>query len=318
MTGHDDLHEEATETDGIVARIVRVSGNSASDCCFIAQRFEDARGDFRPEHGECFVCTVTPRRTRLEIGGQRWLTGIWRAPEGSIYVSELSGRLHVLPARNTRWTVLGLEGALSGVWGLDERNVWVWGFREHERERQPTLHYFDGNCWSSVTPPGSIVAMHGTTLEHVIAVGHRGLIARYDGASFRCLESPVRETLSSVSVASASEAYAIGPSGVLLRGSAEGWWILERLEHPLQAVAAHRGALYAGAPWPAGLMKRKRAGLASVDREKQVFQMESREELLLATPGAVLSSPDGEAWKSLPIANFERLVADKVPGWRTP
>ncbi len=302
-----------TDADaGIAHELTRVSGAHAGDCCFIAQRYEEADGCFRPGRGESYVCTVTPERTRLEIGGPGWLTGIWRAPDRTIYASDIDGRVYVLPrGEGSRWDIVQLRGALTGVWGLDESHVWVWGTHGPEQ----VLYRYDGRGWTPVPSPGEIVALHGSDPTLVLAVGHRGLIARWDGRAWTKMESPVHETINGVAVASENEAYAVCPSGVFLEGSAFGWAVAERRQHMLYSVGVHRGMAYVGAPWPEGLLRRDETGLVTVDREKEAYQMDTRQQLLLAGPYAIFSSPDGVVWTGLSVEAFTKLVENRAPEW---
>lgn len=288
----------------------RASGAGVADCCFIAQRYPEADGCFRPGRGESFVGMTAPDRVRLGIGGPGWFTGIWRAADRTIYVSDVAGRVYTLPrGEGDRWHHVDLPGSLFGVWGADDACVWTWG----ALGAAPVLYHFDGAHWRAQPAPGEVVTLHGPHRDLVFAVGHRGLVARWDGAAWARLECPVRETVSGVCVVSEAEAYAITPGGTWLEGSAGQWRLGARREHMLYSVAAHRGVVYAGAPFPDGLLTLGAAGLETRERELDPYQMDTRGDLLLATPYVLASSPDADAWTRLPVSALEALLAGVAP-----
>lgn len=284
----------------------RVSGASVADCCFLAQRYPAEDGCFQPERGESFVAMTSPDRVRLGIGGPGWFTGLWRGDDRTIYVSDIAGCVYTLPrGEGDRWDRAELPGALIGVWGADDGCVWAWG----ALGAASALYHHDGSAWRAQPSPGEVVAMHGLHRDHVVAVGHRGLVARWDGAAWTRMECPVRETVMGVCVVSEGEAYAITASGALLAWTANAWRVRERREHLLYSVAAYRGAVYAGAPFPDGLLRLGAQGLETHERELDPYQMDTRGDLLLANPYVLASSPDARAWTRLPLSTLESLLA---------
>jgi len=284
----------------------RASGDRASDCAAIVQRYPEADGCYRPGRGESFVCVVRDGRMRLEIGGACWFTGLWRGPDRTLYVSDCAGQVHWLPrGEGTRWQSAQLPGALLGLWGLDDRAVWCWGTRGDAG----VLYRFDGEAWGEVASPGVVVAMHGVDPSLVVAVGRGGLVARWDGAAWSAMRSPVTETLHGVCVRSEDAMYAVGTEGAFLEGSAWGWALRERRDHLLYSVGSFRDAVYVGAPFPDGLLALTPAGLATVHRELDPYQFDARADLLLANPYLLASTDDGERWLRLEVADAARLLA---------
>ena len=290
----------------VAHEFTRVSGASVADCCFIAQRYPEADGCFRPGRGESFVGMTAPDRVRLGIGGPGWFTGIWRGADRTIFVSDIEGRVYTLPrGEGDRWDRVDLPGALLGIWGADDGCVWAWG----SLGAASVLYHYDGSAWRPQDGPGEVVAIHGLHRGLAFAVGHRGLIARWDGTAWTRMECPVHETVSGVCAVSEAEAYAVTAAGAFLEGSAYGWSVRERREHLLYSVAAYRGGVYAGAPFPDGLLKLGAEGLETHERELDPYQMDTRGDLLLANPYVLASSPDASAWTRLPLSTLEQLLA---------
>jgi len=295
-------------SEPLAHEFVRASGASVDDCSFVAHRYREADGCFKPAQGESFVCSVTEGRARVEFGGPGWITGLWRAPGGTLYACDAAGRVFVRAGLYGPWQHVDLPGTLLGVWGLDAAQVWVWGTRgEHG-----VMYRFDGAGWAEVESPGHVVALHGTERDLLFAVGHQGLIARWNGVAWQRMASPVCETLHGVFAVSKEEAFAVGPSGVCLDGSEHGWMLRERRDHLLYCVAAFRGGVYAGAPCPEGLLSRGPAGtLETVDHELSPYQIDARGALLLANPYVLTSSTDAKQWARFEVAAFEGLVAGR-------
>jgi hypothetical protein len=294
-------------TTALAHEFTRASGDRASDCAFIVQRYPEADGCFRPGRGESWVCVVRDGRMRLEMGGACWLTGLWRSPAGTLHVSDCAGQMHTLAPGETRWNSTALPGALLGVWGLDDRTVWAWGTRGDA----PVLYRFDGAWWRDAPTPGTIVAMHGLDPSLVMAVGRDGLIARWNGADWHRLGSPVTEVLHGVCVVSEEAMYAVGPEGVFLEGSVWGWAVRTRRDHLLYSVGAHGGRVYVGSPFPDGLLALTPEGLETVERELEPYHFDTRADLLLANPYVIASSEDGAQWLRFAVADAVTLLASQ-------
>jgi hypothetical protein len=301
-------------SEEIAHEFARVSGARVDDCAAIAHRYDRADGMFRPGQGESYVCAVTPERVQLLMSGMAWLTDIWTAPDGTLFVTEAWGKIYVLPpGREAKWHSQEVPGSLSGLWGLDTDCLWAWGSKGPET----VLYRFEKSTWRPIPSPGEIVAIQGIRPDLLFAVGHRGLIARWDGNQWSRMKSPVDETLNGVCVLSDNEAYAVGPSGVVLEGSSYGWVVRERRDHLLNCVAAFKGTLYVGAPQPDSLLALKPGGnLVTVNPQLNPTQMDARQQLLLATPYCLASSTDGKAWRELRADTLEKLTAHIPPGWR--
>ncbi len=292
-------------TSALAHEFARVSGDRASDCAFIVQQYPERDGGFSPGRGASWVCVARDGRLRRALGGPCWLTGLWRSPAGALYVSDGAGHVHTLHPGAHAWVSTPLAGSIAGVWGLDDGAVWAFGVHNDA----PVLYRYDGARWDATPTPGAIVAMHGLHPSHVLAVGHSGLLARWDGAAWHRVASPVTETLRGVCVASDDAMYAVGAEGALLEGTPSGWRVRARCEHTLYSVGAHGGRVYVGSPFPDGLLALTPAGLETVARALEPYQLDARVDLLLATPYVIASSDDGARWLRFSVADAAALLA---------
>lgn len=295
----------------IAHAFVAASGTAPSDCALLAQRWDADLDGYRHGSGETHIMTVSPTTARLELGGVTWLTGIWRSPGRTVFVSDADGYVHVLRPGEA-WRELEVDGTLIGVWGLEDETVWTWGSRGTEH----VLYRWNGTGFLSVESPGPIVAMGGHDVTALYAVGHGGLVARFDGHRWTRLESGTRISLNGVCVISDDEVYATAPEGVLFEGSAYGWTERARPGHLLHSIGAYGGTIYVGANEPFGLMKLDGDALATVHPKFTTLRIDAREQLLLTTPNDIVASTDAQTWTGMRITTFERLVASYPPEWR--
>src|SRR5688572_18337821 len=86
----------------ITATYEHASGLSIDDCAFLGLRFDEASG-FRPESSECWIMAARaqqvpkPYRVIWQGGTLSWYSGLFQAPSGRVYVSDMSGQLHSNP-----------------------------------------------------------------------------------------------------------------------------------------------------------------------------------------------------------------------------
>lgn len=116
------------------------------------------------------------------VGGDLWAVG-----EGGVMLQLVQGAFVLTNPMLPR-------GNLRGVWGSDERNVWVVG-DQPERGQEPTLLHFDGASWKSESGPllaalgaatlGShLLAVAGAAPDDVFVVSSNGVIARRQGQAW--------------------------------------------------------------------------------------------------------------------------------------
>ena len=98
-------------------------------------------------------------------------------------------------------------------------------------------------------PEGFIVvgfeAMCGFSEKEIYAVGWLGEVWRFDQTTWSQIDSPVSATLHAVTCASDGNAYAVGASGVMLRGRGDVWNVVDtgRTEN-LMDVAEYDNTIY--------------------------------------------------------------------------
>ena len=145
------------------------SGPSYEDCHFLAQRYDEVAG-FRLFESECWVMRNLPDDdddgevlTQDLFGTQSWLTGLWRAPSGEVFVSDSDGVVHHLLAHgdddeDDDWVEHPIDCTLFGVHGRAADDVWTWGDAEDDR---PALFHWDGDDWREIPGPDfAIVSLH--------------------------------------------------------------------------------------------------------------------------------------------------------------
>lgn len=298
----DDEHQEPEVLDSFY---FSASGPSFSTCAFLGQRYVADYG-FKPHEGESWVManagSATAVRTTPCFGTTSWLTRLWRAPSGTVFVSNanegLVMRFTDVGEPTQHWEEMPLDAAMSGVWGLDERRVWAWGTRH---PATPVLYRFDGRAWSEVPAPDfQVRALHGLAPDFLYAVGVQGGVARWDGRAWLHYPMPSDETLVSVFVAGPDEVYASGASGGLYEGSAHGWGKIAQGAlplTPLYAVAKWKGQLWV-AGGALGLLRRVGITdeLEKVKPNLKCFDLDARGELLISCEHFVVSTADGQSY----------------------
>jgi len=288
------------------------SGVSNRDCHFLVLRYEQRWG-FKPDRGETWVVQCAEETLHALYGIVGWFTGLWRSPAGCVYVSDSAGIVHVNLDRNPRaapWRQHNLKGALSGVWGIDDQCVLVWGLAKDKN----VMYRWNGRAWSEMESPGYVVAMHGLKPDLIYAVGRGGLVARWDGRRWNKCVTHSTAMLSAVFVAGPDEMYAVGAGGVMLEGSSSGWKELLTGPGPMFGVAKFKGEVWVGAA-EHGLMKLVKNKLKAVKPDIKAEILDARVDLLISSPKAIVGTADGATFRGTPVAAVEKIFADRKPGW---
>lgn len=103
---------------------------------------------------------------------------------------------------------------LEEVAALNSETAWTAASGENRFLR------WDGTVWTAVDSPVSgRPAIAVVSASNAWAVGGEGSIAHWDGTDWTQVSSPVSGTLTSVSMASPFEGWAVGEGGVILHGS---------------------------------------------------------------------------------------------------
>jgi hypothetical protein len=289
------------------------SGMSSRSCYFLAYRFVEEHG-FRPESAESWIMEGRDGKFHTGLTQRGWMTSLWCSTEGRVFVSEANGRVFefVKPAPGpTDYKVHELPGMLTGVWGLADDCVWVWGLHAGA----PVLYHWNGETWRAEAAPGSIVAMHGARRDLCVAVGEGGMIALWNGRTWSRMESPSTMTLSDVFMVSEDDIVACGSRGDILTGTIYGWRRVLTHDGGLVGVAKWNGDTWVGAGAPLGVAKLVDGALVSVKPAFLGARFDARGELLAASREFVGSTSDGVKYKGYPIAPFAALIADVPPSW---
>src|SRR5262245_28450979 len=216
---NEENESQGDEIADLVCIYKLASGPSYADCAFLAQRYREEFGS-SAEESDFWIMANKDSTTYRLLQWKNFLTGIWRAPSGWVYVSDVTFRgVHLFrdvfdlkkPPEDFPLPMLP-----EGVWGLDDRCVFVWGTRKPRpnADLEYPVFRFDGTTWHELPSPGyAVVAMHGLAPDFVYAVGFRGLVAQWDGAQWKRYPIPTGEVLSSVFVAGPDEMYACGHQG---------------------------------------------------------------------------------------------------------
>jgi len=144
--------------------------------------------------------------------GDSWLTSMARSPRGFLFAVSMNGELH--SNRTGTWAVTDLAcPGLNAVWAAPDEEVFAVGL-------DGTRARITGASIDITSGEGSVErlnAVHGTSSRNVLAVGNKGSVMRFDGASWLELETPTNYNLLAVHCRSETEAYVAGAGGVLMR-----------------------------------------------------------------------------------------------------
>lgn len=274
----------------------QVSGFSMEDAYFIALRYWHP-GGFDPTESESWICRGSPRPH--QHGGAGWKTGVWQSRSGQVFVSTSEGYIfrNPDPVGGGIWDYERVPFSLSGVWGLSDDNVFVWGLTAEA----PAMAHFNGQRWTAIDAPSKeslVGGMHGISRSMIYAVGGQGLIARWNSSEgWDVMKSPVDEMLTGVWIESENEMYATGEC--ILHGSIHGWVEGIPGETQLTAVAKWRGKVYVAAT-EAGLACLESDSLSVVKANVKAQYLDARGDLLVSSPEWVVGSKDGRDFTGVP------------------
>jgi hypothetical protein len=274
-----------------------VSGRNKKDCSYLLYRY---RGDqYSPERGD--ICLLQAKDDQIHhlLTFRGWLYGIWVSPRGRTFIADAARRVHYNPVAEPRgapWQVLPVPAVVTGVWGLDDDHVFAWGVAAHV----PVLFQLRDGQFAAIDCPGEIVSMHGSAPDRIYAVGHEGLIARWDGAQWSREASPLRGTLVGIHV-TPEAVYASG-RGVIVRDD-RSWRLAFEHATPLHAIARWRERVWiaAGAQ---GLGEMIDDQIVIVKGNIPAERLEVHDDLLIGAPTAIVSTSDG--------ARFFGSMADHI------
>lgn len=170
-------------------------------------------------------------RVVLESPGDLWW--VWLG-ETTVWTVGAAGRVIQLdPVTHTTIVEesLGASITLFGVWGASEDEVWVVGGDTNLSQNGAFVaRYRPSAGWDFPPLPAAAAAqvavykVWGRSASEVYAVGTGGVILRWDGAAWTSMDSPTDRTLFTVS-GTADTLYAVGSSGtgLILRDDGAAW-----------------------------------------------------------------------------------------------
>jgi hypothetical protein len=151
--------------------------------------------------------------------------------------------LNVVQFDGAQWTdpfLLPLEGplaakSLTGIWGLGGTTFLI--------AADGSIFQRAGGDWTSMTTPApasrTLNAIWGATPSRVFAVGSRGLIWLWDGATWSEMPLPAvagTPDLNAVWSSTVGPAFAVGSSGTIFRFDGVAWTLQERVAEDLVGI----------------------------------------------------------------------------------
>lgn len=268
-----------------MSRFLAASGISLYDAAFLGEA----------DDGSWWIGLVkkAPPRSRLpldigfRLGTRVRLTGIWRDPDGGVWVSGENGvRTNPTPwgPDADRWELRELDAPLDGITGVDARCVLAWGIRQSDGVH--VLRLFNGARWNPVGGPGfSIAACDLSAPDRIWACG--GGVGRWNGEGWDVLEEP---GLVALHAPSDDRVMVVREDGAFARVTPDGLQILGHVEGAC-AIAIWQDAIWIGAG-DNGLWRAGPDGLVCVREDRPCVGLEAHEDTLLVVCSDLVSSTD--------------------------
>ncbi|TCU39401.1 hypothetical protein [Rhizobium azibense] len=173
---------------------------------------------------------------------QIWLTDLWRAAGGPLFVCDENGKVHV--GRAGTWAVEATESsrALTCLWGLSEDTVFTAGDAGIVFQRR-------GTAWPAISPPfdQTLFGIGGTSTSDIYVCGDRGFFAHFDGRTWSTIPLPTNNRLLGILALSPEDVLVCGAAGVLFRGSGDSWRSYVPAESDLHSIARFRDRIFLAA-----------------------------------------------------------------------
>lgn len=168
--------------------------------------------------------------------------GVWGSAANNVYAANYTGMLRW---NGTAWShVAALRWrTLNDVWGASASSVWGVGDKGE-------LVRWDGTAWTlfrydgtSVSAKGlgdfdtparsySLRGVWGSSATNVFAVGDSGVVLRYNGTTWTRMTTPVTAPLTDVWGSGASDVYATTAAGQLIRYNGTAWSVVAAVQAP--------------------------------------------------------------------------------------
>jgi hypothetical protein len=143
-------------------------------------------------------------------------------------------------------------------------------------------------------------AIDGFSKKEVYAAGYRGEIWRYDGKTWRQVDSPTEYLLSNLLCAGDETAYACGQNGLLLRGRRDRWEIVEHssTKQDLWGLAWYQGKLYLSSTRQIFTLKKGKLETIRTGKDNPLtaYHLSARDGLLWSIGAKDVMSFNGKKW----------------------
>lgn len=288
-----------------------VVGDSFDAAWILGRRSDDVERP-GPEEGESFVGRVVEGRIHDIQTTPIWLWDLRRSPSGRVYVAAFSdaqgGVWRTPPDGALTWERLPFP-ATQGVFALDDEHVIAWS--------GDAFHRFDGRDVRPMpSPPSRALDVHGCAPDFIVAVGHDGLAARWDGRAWRPWAVSTRGPISRVHVVSPDELYATTPGGALLEGSQYGWAERAPLEGMGTGIAKWGGQVLVGDP-TRGLLRLEVDALVETGAPAFPVSLHpGADALLMAELSCFTETRDLERVRRIDDRDLAIALRDVDPSWR--
>ena len=289
-------------------------GDSFDDAFFLSTRSDDV-DDFGRDESETVVGRIVDGVIQTVTTDTTVLRRIQRAPSGRVYVAAFSdkgGIWRTPPDGQLVWEPLDVP-PMQGIFALDDACVMSWRIWNDGQE----FFLFDGTRARAIpSPDGHVSAVHGSAPDWIVAVGHAGLIARWDGHAWRSWGVPIAGALGNVYVVSPDEMYATGPCGLLLEGSQHGWIERAPVEGMGVGVTKWRGQVYVGDPVQ-GLLRLERDTLEPSPLPVWPTNLHAgTDALLIVERDGFAETRDLEVVRRVGVTDLDAALRDHAPLWR--
>jgi len=218
-----------------------------------------------------------------------WFTDLWRSADGSLFVSDENGCVHVGDDRG--WSAETVaQTFLNTVWGLDSHHVFAGGDDGIVYQRRA-----DG--WTSISPPlgSKILCIRGTSSSDLYASGEGGLFWHFDGTDWSRIALPTHANLGGLVCLSGTDTIVCGEDGALFRGHGDAWRDVSIPGKSFCKITLWRGrVLIAGGS--AGVLEFDGANVVAIKDNIAVYRISGVAPFLSVAGENLAARHDGTGW----------------------
>jgi hypothetical protein len=218
-----------------------------------------------------------------------WFTDLWRSSDGSLFVADEEGRVHVCDDKGSRSEPVA-ETFLNTVWGFDQQRVYAGGDDGIVYERRA-----DG--WMALGPPlgSKILCIRGTSPTDLYASGEDSLFWHFNGADWSRIALPTTAILTGLLCLSKTDTIVCGQGGALFRGHGDRWQDLSIPGRSFFDLAHWRGrVLIAGGS--DGVLELAGTEIGAIKDNIAVHKIAGIEPFLAVAGGNLAARHDGTGW----------------------